>query len=172
MLFHISPYLRNMSILFKETQRFNQWWLWLILLGVGVIPIYGIYHQIILQQPFGEHPMPDTALITFAVFMLIFIIFFRLMQLKTTITNEHIEMHFQPFSKKRIPWNNVKSAEVIDYGFVGGWGIRIGTKYGTVYNIRGHQGLYIQLKNGRRFVIGTQKSEAMKKAILQYNPVD
>ena len=30
---------------FKEVQKFTQWWLWLIIIGVGMLPIYGIYTQ-------------------------------------------------------------------------------------------------------------------------------
>ena len=30
-----------MNIVFKETQKFSQWWLWLILIGIGILPILG-----------------------------------------------------------------------------------------------------------------------------------
>ncbi len=36
-------------------------------------------------------------------------------------------------------------------------GIRVWTKYGTVYNAQGKIGLSIKLKSGKQFVIGTQK---------------
>ena len=45
-------------------------------------------------------------------------------------------MSFIPFVKKRIKWTEIKKAEVVNYGFVGGWGIRLSIEYGTVYNIR------------------------------------
>ncbi len=32
---------------FKEEQKFTQWWLWIPLIGIGLIPIYGIYKTII-----------------------------------------------------------------------------------------------------------------------------
>jgi hypothetical protein len=47
--------------------------------------------------------------------------------------------------------------KVLNYGFVGGWGVRLWTKYGTVYNVKGNIGLAIELKNGTKFLIGTQK---------------
>lgn len=53
--------------------------------------------------------------------------------------------------------------KVINYGFVGGWGIRLWTKYGTVYNVSGNKGLFIKLKNGKTMVIGTQKSQELEK---------
>ena len=40
---------------------------------------------------------------------------------------------------------------------MGGWGIRLWTKYGTVFNIKGKKGLAIELYSGKKFLIGTQK---------------
>ena len=50
----------------------------------------------------------------------------------------------------------------LDYGFIGGYGIRLWTKYGTVYNTSGKIGLAITLNNGDKFLIGTQKSDELK----------
>ena len=74
-------------------------------------------------------------------------------------------MEFTPFVSKCIPWTNIKHAEVINYGFVGGWGIRLGGTYGTVYNIKGRKGLSIELKDGHKFIIGTQKPEELRHFI-------
>lgn len=40
-------------------------------------------------------------------------------------------------------------------------GIRFGSKYGTAYNMKGNYGLAIKLKNGQKFLIGTQKVEEL-----------
>ena len=58
-----------MNIVFKETQKFSQWWLWLILIGIGILPILGIYKQLIIGEKFGDKPMSDLGLIIFAVFV-------------------------------------------------------------------------------------------------------
>ena len=53
---------------FKEEQKFNQWWLWLILIPMGVLPLIGIYKQLILGEKLGDNPMSDlSGLIIFAV---------------------------------------------------------------------------------------------------------
>ena len=54
---------------------------------------------------------------------------------------------------------------MINYGFVGGWGIRLFTDYGTVYNTRGNKGLALKLQNGKRLVIGTQREDELKSVI-------
>ena len=45
---------------YKEIQRFTQWWLWLILVIVNLVFTYGFYEQVITGQPFGDKPMSDT----------------------------------------------------------------------------------------------------------------
>lgn len=42
----------------------------------------------------------------------------------------------------------------MDYGFVGGWGICLGIKYGIVYNIKGRIGLVLELMDGKKYCIG------------------
>jgi len=155
----------NSKALFQEKQKFTQWWLWVLLIGTTLIPVYGVYKQVFMGQEVGDRPMSDTGMIIFLVFMLVFLFFFWKMQLITEITNEHIDMKFFPFSNKTITWSEVESAEVINYGFVGGWGVRIGTKYGTVYNTSGKIGLAIKLKSGKKICIGTQKGEELKSIL-------
>ncbi len=87
------------------------------------------------------------------------------MTLKTEIDQKAIKMSFFPFVKKRIEWKDVKKAEVINYGFVGGWGIRLFTNYGTVYNTSGNKGLALELQNGKRLVIGTQKEQELSRIV-------
>ena len=150
---------------FKEEQKFTQWWLWLIIIGVGILPLVGIYYQLILGQKFGNNPMSDIGLIVLAVSIFGLIILFWFVRLKTEIDQNEIRMNFFPFVSKRTKWDEIKSVEIIDYGFVGGWGIRLWTKYGTVYNIKGNKGLAIELVNGKKFLIGTQREKELKKFI-------
>ena len=153
-----------MKIEFKEVQKFTQWWLWLIIIGIGMLPIYGIYKQFILGEKFGTNPMSNTDLVFFAIFVLGLIALFLIMKLKTEINENEVKIKFVPFITKSIKWNEIKNAEVINYGFVG-WGIKIWTKYGTVYNTKGNIGLSIKLKNGKKLLIGTQKKTELKNVI-------
>jgi len=142
---------------FKEEQKFNQWWLWLILIPMGVLPIVGIYKQLILGENLGDNPMSDFSLLIFSIIMFSLVGLFLIMKLKTSIDKNGINMHFFPFIKKSVDWHQIKNVKVVNYGFVGGWGIRLWTKYGTVYNVKGDKGLEIVLKSGKKFLIGTQK---------------
>jgi len=158
-----------MKIDFKEEQKFRQWWLWLILTGIAILPIYGIYKQIILEVKFGDKPMSDAGLIIFCLVIFSFIAMFWFMRLKTEIDKNEIRMNFFPFIKKRVNCKEIKNAEIVNYGFVGGWGIRLWTKYGTVYNIKGNIGLAIELQNGKKFLIGTQKETELNRIVKKAN---
>lgn len=150
--------------MFKETQHFTQWWLWLLLIAILIIPLYGVYQQIYLDVPFGNNPMPNTGLLLFLFFMILLLVFFRMMRLETTIDKNRIHYKFFPFFNKYVSWEKIASAKIVDYGFVG-YGIRYGSKHGVVYNTRGSKGLAIVLKNGTKFCIGTQKPEELEKYI-------
>lgn len=150
---------------FKEEQKFNQRWLWLILILMGVLPLIGIYKQLILGEKLGDNPMSDFSLLIFSIIMFSLVGLFLIMKLKTSIDKNGINMHFFPFIKKSVDWQQIKNVKVVNYGFVGGWGIRLWTKYGTVYNVKGDKGLEIVLKSGKKFLIGTQKETELSTII-------
>jgi hypothetical protein len=153
-----------MNVNFTEKQKFTQWWLWVILIGIVLIPAYGIYKQIIKNEIFGDNPASNLELIIIAISLLGLIYFFWYMTLITKIDLNGIKIYFKPFHKKSVTWNEIKSAKVVKYGFLG-YGIRFGSKYGTVYNIKGNKGLAIELQSGKKFLIGTQKENELNNII-------
>lgn len=156
-----------MDLKFEERQKFTQWWLWVLLLGITLVPVYGIYKQTILGEQFGDNPSSNFGLILLLISMLTFVGFFWSIELKTNIDNEAIRVKFFPFTKIEIRWDEIVRAKVVNYGFVGGWGVRLGSKYGTVYNTSGEIGLAVELKNGKKLCIGTQKEEELSKLIKE-----
>ena len=161
-------------MIYRETQKFTQWWLWIFLVGLTVLPIYSIIQQLVFKKEFGNNPMSDWGLIIFAFGIFIFVYFFYSITLITEIDKHEIRIRFNPFLKKNIRWSEVASAKIINYGFVG-YGIRYGSRHGVVYNIKGKIGLALILKNGQKMVIGTQRhieldSWLLRNRIEQTNP--
>jgi len=161
------------AMIFEEKQKFNQTWLWILMVipGITMIGIFGIafYKQIIQGQPFGNHPMSNPALfitgslvilIVFSVFLL-----FCFSNLTTIIDKNEINLRFFPFhwSFRKYAWSSIERFEIITYKPIseyGGWGIRYGNK-GKAYNIRGNVGLQLYFKNGKKILIGTQKGSEL-----------
>ena len=100
--------------------------------------------------------MSDTGLWIFLLGTLAFVLFFLYIELRTEVDERGIRVRLRPIAKNVFPWDQVEKVELITYGFIG-YGLRFSFKYGTVYNIRGKKGLAVYLKDGGRFVIGTQR---------------
>ena len=153
---------------FQERQGFKQWWIWSVIILVTLIPVWGIYQQIVLGKPFGDNPMSDAGLVVFLLLMLLFVAFFRSINLETEIDEKGIKILFFPFVKKYIRWDEINSASIVQYNFVG-YGIRLFSRFGTAYNIAGKSGLAIELKNGNKYLIGTQKEKELKEVLEHLN---
>lgn len=154
-----------MKIHFHEIQKFTQWWLWLILITTIVAPIIALVKHYILSDFVVEDTDESDSMIIFAAIMLFVMLLFAIIKLETEIDEKEIRMKFFPFINKKIPWSAIKNVRVLNYGFVGGWGIRLFTNYGTLYNVKGNKGLAIQLQNGKRLLIGTQKEDELRAVI-------
>lgn len=141
-----------MTVKFTENQKFTQWWVWLIMVGLLIIPAYNFVYGG-LSEALKASPI------------ILVVLLFWILKLKTRIDHNGINLVYFPFVSKFIEWKEIKSVSVINYGFVGGWGIRFWTKYGTVYNVRGNKGLLVELNNGKTFVIGTQNEEELKDVL-------
>lgn len=159
------------EILFKENQKFSQWWIWIILAGsIGLVG-YGLIQQVIFGEPFGDHPGRNTELeIVFGVTLLIAVLFISL-RLDTLITRDGVYVKFSPFYLKfrHYSWDQIHSLYVRQYspvGEYGGWGLR-GFGSNRALNVSGNTGLQLELKNGDRLLIGTRKAEELAEVIKQ-----
>ena len=166
------------KVLFKEEQRFTQWWFWLIMIAVLLsilIPfVLGMYSQVVLDKPFGNNPMSTEGLIVTGIFSVLImgVIFFILIKskLKTKITQEGIWVSYPPIIKK---WKKFTAEEIEKYGVrtykpnweYGGHGLKRRRKYGMSYTVSGNIGLQLYFKNGKKLLVGTQKKQAIEYAM-------
>ena len=112
--------------------------------------------------------------ISLTILLLVGLLFLNL-KLKTRIDEKGIYFQFYPihFSYRTIAWNEISTCYVRQYNAFleyGGWGFRISfrQKIGRAYNVQGNIGLQIDLKNGKKILIGTQKKEDMQRVIDKY----
>ncbi len=161
--------MNNSKSLFSEEQKFTQWWIWVLLACSFGFSIFTMLYTANFNEDNFIEILKQPVYIFVGISMLLVILLFVLIKLKTNIDEEKIAIHFSPFIKKEFHWKDIDKAEVINYGFIGGWGIRLFTKYGTAYNIKGSVGLALELKNGKKYLIGTQKEEELKSGIANLN---
>jgi len=153
---------------FSEKQRFRLWWFWLLLLAIDLIPLYALYTQFYLGEPMGNKPMTDTQLVVFSSGMLLLNLLFFVMKLATKVDEKGISWSLYPLAKKSLTWDQIQTAEVKKIGFVGGFGIRLFTQYGTVYNVSGSKALCLTTQDGKKLAIGTQIPEQLARVIQHY----
>lgn len=157
------------EIVFSETQKFNQWWLWLVLIGLNGLFVFGVFKQIIAGGKFGNLSATDIVLLAVTAFMFLLNILFFNFRLETRIQTDGIYVRFFPFHKsfKHYSWDAIEQSYVRKYSPVreyGGWGIRTGQK-GEAFNISGNQGLQLEFKDHGRLLIGTNKPEELSAAL-------
>lgn len=159
------------KIFYKEEQKFNQWWIWLIVLMISGMWIWQMVQQVFMGIPFGDNPAPDFVIYLIGLFPLFAIWLFRTMTLETQIDDQGVHYRFRPFQKKPkiIRPSELKSFEVKKYNPIldyGGWGIRLGTtKKGNAYNVSGNMGVLFEYKTGKKFMLGTRNPESIRSAL-------
>lgn len=156
---------------FNETQRFNQWWLWLIL-GVSTLVVITKPMVNWVRSDFKDSSVFDTGFLIGCGTMLLVLFLFILFKLTTCMDERGISYQFFPIHSKPklLAWKEIDKVwtrtykPLIEYG---GWGYRIG-KGGKALNVSGNMGIQIKLKNGTSLLIGTQKKEAAQTVINTY----
>lgn len=114
------------EILFSETQQFRQWWLWLILLSINGLFIFGVFKQVIDGKQFGENPVSNTGLLGVTSFTLFLTLLFMNCRLDTKIKNDGIYVRFFPFhiKFKHYSWDTLTKSFIRKYSPLaeyGGW---------------------------------------------------
>ncbi|APG66435.1 hypothetical protein LPB136_06055 [Tenacibaculum todarodis] len=76
---------------------------------------------------------------------------------------------------RNIPWKEIEKAHVRTYDPIteyGGWGLKGGAfwnkKNGKAINISGDIGIQLELKNGKKLLIGTQKENEANQVLKTY----
>ncbi len=155
---------------FREVQQFRQDWLWVILafsavmLFATTLPL--IVPDILSGNINGETPFLLAAVILFGFGLPLF--FYKLKMI-TDVRKDGIYIRFFPFSRK-IMFPELKSYVARKYspiGEYGGWGVRCGWGFGKgmAYNVSGNHGVQLELLNGKKILVGSQKPEELVRAI-------
>ncbi|EJF10013.1 MULTISPECIES: DUF6141 family protein [Pontibacter] len=164
--------MEEQRILFREKQRFKQFWLWALILGIAAVFWAGFVYQVVLGGAFGNRPVTDIQLsLMLALISFGLPFFFYYMTLTTEVLPGMLQVRFRPFHLKpvRIPLHTVRDFERVTYnpiGEYGGWGIRWGAK-GKAYSTSGREGILLRFYNTQPLLIGSQRSKELFQAIEQ-----
>lgn len=162
--------------LFEETQAMRAAWMKVLIALIAAFLWFGMIQQEVFNKQFGSNPAPDAVLvIIWFLIGIILPVFFFTLRLHTAVYNDRIVLRFTPFRiySREIGIDDIVSFQNRVYRPLkeyGGWGIRIGFKKRAV-SMSGNRGVELVLKNGRKFMIGSQRPDelydAIKKAVSQ-----
>ncbi len=162
---------------FKEEQKLDVWWLKILIIALLIVSLEPIYFGLITQlstgEPWGDKPMSDTGLIITAVVVtavmagVVFLMFFS--KLSILIRGDGIHVSFFPFFREKIfSPDKIERYEVRKFKPIaeyGGYGLRYSIRHGKAYNMSGNMGLQLYFNDGKKLLIGTKRSEALKRAM-------
>ncbi len=123
--------------------------------------------------PTGHHPGPDALFILTVVAISLLLLgipaLIWFMCLWVEVREDELIIRYWPIHKRRISLSEITSCEARTYRPIreyGGWGIRYSWSNGMAYNARGNRGAQLVLSNGKRVLIGSQRSEELAQAIV------
>lgn len=168
---------RSEAVLFEEHRSLRQPWVWIVVAAASLTMIgvlgYGPYQQLHLGKPFGTNPVSDNGLILLSVICFAISVALPLLVLKmrlhVRVSRNELCVRYAPFVNRRIPLKTITCCEAVDYRPLrdyGGWGIRFTlTGKDRAYNVHGNRGVQLELSNGKRVLIGSQRPEELASAI-------
>ncbi|RDZ65337.1 hypothetical protein C5B90_02935 [Haloferax sp. Atlit-12N] len=137
---------------FREVQRFRQLWLWALLGGIALL--------MVVSGPISWAGLIVIVPVAGLVYSL---------RLQTEVRVDGVYFKMWPLHRsfRRITWMEIEHYESKEYKPLrefGGWGIRWAPGK-MAYNVSGSQGIWIERKDGRSVLLGSQHAEEFVKAI-------
>jgi hypothetical protein len=130
----------NQEVLFSESQKFQQWWLYLIM-ALATLLVIGAFISLLLAKL--ETQIKNDG------------IYVRYYPYKSTYR------HYK--------WEQLSKVYVRKYsalGEYGGWGLK-GFGDDKVWNVSGNMGIQLVLKDGKKLLIGTKLPEECKRILIE-----
>jgi hypothetical protein len=146
-------------VLFEERQRFVNRVVAFVLLGLLLLATLFAWQDMRAHLPAGRQ------LTMFLPVALVAILLF--LELHVTVGDAGVHIRMFPFANRTIASAQIARWEARTYRPIreyGGWGVRFGPR-GRAYNVSGKSGVELTLDNGKRVLIGSQRSDDLAAAI-------
>lgn len=162
------------KLIFKEEQYFSNFWFWVFIIVVFTAFLtpttVALYSQLVLDTQYGENPKStETLLIISGILLVVYmiaIVMFRQMKLVVHVRQGGVFYRYPPFILKERYFlkSEIERFEIRKYNPIRE---HSGAKSGRVLSVKGRVGLQLYLKDGKKVLFGTQRPEAMRKAMIK-----
>jgi hypothetical protein len=170
--------MRKLRIEFYERQSKKQWWVWVILIGIDLLFIFGCIQQLIFDNPFGNNPISDVGLLIVTILIFLFsVLMIFVLSLHTYINNEGVFVKYFPFQfrYKFYDWNTIRASYIRKYNPISessGWGISLGNNATKAYTMSGNMGLQLVLRSGKKILIGTNEPDYLETVLMKLDKME
>ena len=152
------------KVIFQETQRFRQIWIWVLILGISGFSISSLF---LLED---KDPLSFVDL-AFPIGMILLLnVLFLSFTLSTRIEVDSLSYRFFPFTRWRtFRFEEIENLDLIEYNGLweyGGWGIKWNGDTWS-YTTGGKWGIIVKTTN-KKFLLGTQKPEEVRQVIDRF----
>ncbi len=93
--------------------------------------------------------------------------------LKVTISDDWLEIRLGiGIIQKRIPLQDIQSAQVVKYPWYYGWGVRVTLQGEWIYSVSGFRAVKIETRTGDKYIIGIDVADEFAAAVqkaIEYN---
>jgi len=152
------------AVIFQETQRFRQIWIWALILGISGFSISSLF---LLEDKapltFGDLAFPIGMILLLNILFLSF-------TLTTRIEANALSYRFFPFTRWRtFPFEEIETLELVEYNGLweyGGWGIKWNGDTWS-YTTGGKWGVIVKTTD-KKFLLGTQQPEQIRQVIAEF----
>ncbi|MGE5363218.1 MAG: hypothetical protein ACM3SM_03740 [Bacteroidota bacterium] len=173
--------MKNEILSFTEEQRLRQPWVKFAAIPVmSILAVFLLWFaaaRFLTGRLSGSSPVADSDMIWMVLIItaIILIILYLLLRVKLTVTvsDKNLHIRYFPLVNRSIELDEILSCKAVRYKPLreyGGWGIRFSIRgRGMAYTVSGNMGVDIVLKNGKRILIGSARSEELCRAIQKKN---
>ena len=152
------------KVIFQETQRFRQIWIWALILGISGFSISSLF----LLEDKAPLTLGDLA---FPLGMTLLLnILFLSFTLTTRIEANSLSYRFFPFTRWRtFRFEEIEALDLVEYNGLweyGGWGIKWNGDTWS-YTTGGKWGIIVKTTD-KKFLLGTQKPEEFRQVINEF----
>jgi hypothetical protein len=162
--------VQKSNTLFHEVQALRQWHGRMVLALPPAALLFIAVRQIVFRQPWGHPPMTNGSVVFLTV--LLVAVYFRLItvRLVTDLGPSELSVGLKGlWRSRRIPLLTIRAAKAVSYDSAaeyGGYGIRSGAR-GMAYIASGNRGVELELSEGPKLLVGSQRAEELAAKIMQ-----
>lgn len=152
---------------FHEVQKLRQWHIRIVLALPPAALLFLTIRQVVFHQPWGAHPISNGGLIFLTILLVAVYLRLITVRLVTDVGSGEMAIGLRGlWRRRRIPLSQIRSAKPVEYNPLdyGGYGIRSGP-VGLAYIADGNRGVQVELSDGRKLLIGSQREEELARAI-------